>query len=105
MKCHSENEYLAEWHDILGGMTVSSAAWKHLSRARRKVRNESHDAGKPVVIPLKGLCSTRPVGITQQTSVGPCCGTHLDPCSQELYQFGASREVVTEYLALDLQKR
>ena len=51
------------------------------------------------------MLNTIPVGITQQASVGPCCETHLDPCSQELYQLGHSRELVTENVALDLQNR
>ena len=41
---------------------------------------------------LEGLCKKGPLaGVTQQTSVRPCCETHLDHCSQELYELVKSR--------------
>ena len=67
---------------------------------------EMDDHAGRVISDYKGLCSThRSTGITQQNSVGPCCETHLDQCPQELYQLRHPRELVTEYLALDLQNR
>ena len=38
-------------------------------------------------------------------SLGTGLDAHLYPCPQELYQFGRSRELVAEYVALDLQNR
>ena len=84
------SEYIAAWHVNLQSAAISN------SQLPREVSSETNDH---LQFPLR-VYAQRARYSRDQTAddtVGPCCETHFDPCSQELYQFENSRKLVIAY--------